>query len=218
MASRRSTLHRPDEQFIALANTIYTQCLEHAEAWAIDPQQLATCASLLAAATTAYEASLKRATRTMATTAVKRSAFMALRRFLSRFIDYLEGNVAVPDTAIATMGLRPRTRTLRQPLSRPTEAPGLVVTRLHGQLNVHAIRPSHGHLSSNVIGDRYYGFMLRYKKEGDTDFHIVVSTRMRRILQFEQADEGKRISLSAAWINPRLEPGPWSEEIMESIS
>jgi hypothetical protein len=36
-------------------------------------------------------------------------------------------------------------------------------------------------------------------------------------LLFEQADEAKRIFLSAAWMNPRLEEGPWSEEFSEIV-
>jgi hypothetical protein len=59
--------------------------------------------------------------------------------------------------------------------------------------------------------------MLRYKIEGDADYRTVISTRLHHTLFFEQIDEGKRISLSAAWVNPRLEPGPWCEEMAEVI-
>jgi hypothetical protein len=59
--------------------------------------------------------------------------------------------------------------------------------------------------------------MLRYKKEGDADYKTVVSTRLHHTLFFERDDEGKRVTLSAAWVNPRLEAGPWSDEISEVI-
>jgi hypothetical protein len=33
----------------------------------------------------------------------------------------------------------------------------------------------------------------------------------------EYEDRGKEVFLSAAWVNPRLEPGPWSDEITEIV-
>lgn len=33
----------------------------------------------------------------------------------------------------------------------------------------------------------------------------------------QQADETKRVILSAAWVNPRLQPGPWSNDVTEVI-
>ena len=217
MISRRSTLVKPDAQFIALANTIYEQCNEHAAEWAIDAHRLETCATLLAAANAAYEANSDRATCNAITASAKKAAFVELKRFLANFIDYMEVNMSVPNAALVAMGLRSRERHGRQPLPRPAEAPLISVRRQHGELVIHAARPSHGHSVQGTLPEHYHGFIVRYKKDGDADFHIVASTRKRCTLCFERADEGKRIWLSAAWLNPRLETGPWCEDITEII-
>jgi hypothetical protein len=52
---------------------------------------------------------------------------------------------------------------------------------------------------------------------GGDAWQTVVSTRLHHTIFFEHDDEGKRITLSAAWVNPRFEPGPWCEEISEVI-
>ena len=217
MISRRSTLVKPDAQFIALANMIYEQCSEHAVEWTVDTHRLETCATLLAAANAAYEANSDRATCNAVTANTKKAAFVELKRFLANFIGYLEVNMSVPNAALVAMGLRSRERHGRQPLPRPAEAPQISVQRRHGEMVVHAARPLHGHSAHGSLTGHYHGFIVRYKKEGDTDFHIAASTRKQHTLYFEQADEGKRIWLSAAWLNPRLETGPWCEDITEII-
>jgi hypothetical protein len=37
-------------------------------------------------------------------------------------------------------------------------------------------------------------------------------------LIFTDAEEGKHIRLQGAWINPRIQNGPWSEEVRELIN
>jgi hypothetical protein len=36
----------------------------------------------------------------------------------------------------------------------------------------------------------YHGFMIRYRKEDDTHYQTVISTRFHHILHFDHADEG----------------------------
>jgi hypothetical protein len=52
--------------------------------------------------------------------------------------------------------------------------------------------------------------------EGD-DHYETTTTQLHHTFFFERDDEGKRIYLSAEWINPRLETVPWSTEISEII-
>jgi hypothetical protein len=40
---------------------------------------------------------------------------------------------------------------------------------------------------------------------------------LHHTLFFEPEEEGKRILLKAAWVNHRMEAGPWSNEISEII-
>jgi hypothetical protein len=43
-------------------------------------------------------------------------------------------------------------------------------------------------------------------------------TRLHYTLIFTDAEEGKHIRIQGAWINPRIQNGPWSEEVRELIN
>ncbi|MDR2121237.1 MAG: hypothetical protein LBP64_10270 [Tannerella sp.] len=217
MARRSGTLERPDADFLALANTIYSQCSQHILEWVIDGDRFNEFDSLLKAANGAYEANSDKATKNAMTSAAKKAAFGELRRFLGAFIDYLEVNIHVPDAAIEYMGLRPRKRRASQPLPPPKERLVLLIRKLHDDMTLYASRPDQGHPTESAGPKRYHGFMIRYKLEGEAIYRMAVSTRLRHTLRFDRADTGRRVCISAAWVNPRLEPGPWSDEITEII-
>jgi hypothetical protein len=214
---RGSTFDRPDAEFIARANTVSDQCTAHAAAWHLDGERLAALNALTAKARTAYAANSDRATRNHITSTNKKKAFSDLKHFLSLFVDYLIGNLSVPDEALAVMGLRPRRRPAREPLSRPLEAPVLTAVIRHGQMTLHVARPELGHPVQSAAHKGYYGFKLRWRFENETRWRYEISTRLSCTLHFEPGEEAARIVLEAAWINPRLEEGPWSGEITEIV-
>jgi hypothetical protein len=209
---RRSTLSKPDAPFLALANGINEQCTEHATEWGLSPTRLSTLNTLTQKANTTYAANNDRPTRNLITTANKRAAFNELKHFLGPFIDYLESNLDVPDDALAYMGLRSRTRHAHEPLAAPTEAPVVSITARHGEIVVYVARPEHGHPTHSARMRNYHGFKLRWRFEGETEDRTELSTRLRHTLRFHRDDEGKRVVLAAAWVNPRLEAAPWSED------
>jgi hypothetical protein len=84
-------------------------------------------------------------------------------------------------------------------------------------MKVYVTRSELGHPTQTTKRESYAGFKLRWRFEGETAYHTEISTRLYYTLLFEQADETKRIFLSAAWMNPRLEEGPWSEEFSEIV-
>ncbi|MDR2359653.1 MAG: hypothetical protein LBD87_07660, partial [Prevotellaceae bacterium] len=59
---------------------------------------------------------------------------------------------------------------------------------------------------------------VRYRKEDCEEWHSGYSTRLHTDLFFNGEDSGKRLILMAAWINPRLQQGPWSNEITVLIN
>jgi hypothetical protein len=207
----------PDEQFIAYAGTINSQCTEHATEWNIDPARLGTLQALTTGAVTAYEANIDMATRNLITSTNKKTAFGELKHFLALFIDYLEGNLSVPDDALAVMSLRPRTHHAVQPLPRPDDAPLLKVVKQHDEMTVYVTRSELGHPARSATLKKYHGFKLRWKFEDETAFRTEISTRLHFTLHFGREDETKRVILSAAWVNPRLEEGPWTEDLAEVV-
>jgi hypothetical protein len=213
----KSILQQSDSSVIALAKTVYEECTTHSAEWSIEPARLATLGAAVTNSETAYAANSNKATKNATTVAYKDAAIGELKHVLAVFITYLEINLSVPDAALAAMGLRPRHHTAVQPLPRPDESLLLSVVKQHDELTVYAERPEHGQPTTSVGPKRYHGFALRYKIEGDTDEKTVISTRLHHTLFFSHEDEGKRITLSGAWVNPRLETGPWSAEITEII-
>ena len=209
-------MKRTDADFLAQANNINTQVHLHFE-WNVDPEQQTQLDTLVNNANVAYAANNEVATKNATTSTNKKSSFGDLKHFLGIFINALEGNTRVPDAALELMGLRPRNPAGHHPLPRPTKQLVITVVKLHDELTVYAAQPEHDQPTAGVAPERYHGFIIRTRWEGEDTYQTAISTRLHHTFFFERADEGKRIFLSAAWVNPRLEPGPWCEEISEII-
>ncbi|MDR3350342.1 MAG: hypothetical protein LBN98_01675 [Prevotellaceae bacterium] len=217
MPHSQGSFRKPDAEFLSWAATINTSCHEHPE-WGIDISRVYNFDYLLSNAKSTYEANSNRATRNSTTAQYKNAAFGELKHFLGLFINTLEGDTNVPDAALAFMGLRPRTHKGYQPLDVPKETPGMKLERVHDELTVYVSQPAKDHQKETVAPIRYHGFALRYKKEDDPAYQTIISTRLHHTLFFSQEDEKKRIFLSAAWVNPRLQTGPWCEEVSVVMS
>lgn len=214
---RSSFLEKPDGQFIASANTIKDQCTQHAGEWQIDQERLNTLTVLTTNANTAYNANSDRATRNHITATNKKAAFAELKHFLSLFINYLEGNLSVPDEALAIMGLRSREHHAHQPYDRPDETPATKVVRQHDEMTLYVSRAVQGQPTQSTTRPGYRGFKIRWRFEDETVYRTDISTRLHYTLHFDRQDEGRRVVIAVAWVNPRLEEGPWSEDIVEVV-
>jgi hypothetical protein len=212
---KKSFLQQPDKEFLARANTVNSQCTQHSTEWNIEPNRLNSLNTLTANANTAYEANNDAATRNHTTSTNKKVAFAELKEFLGVLINYLEGNLLVSDAALEIMGLRPRKHKASEPLSRPGEPPALTVVRQHGEMTAYVSRIDHRHPTDGVKVKPYHGFKLRWRFEGETWWRVEITTRLH--IRFDREEEGKRIEMSAAWINLRLEEGPWSDDITEIV-
>ena len=175
---------------------------------------MATLNELTATAQNAYQANVNRSLANRQTAAEKQFAFAALRSFLSLFVGSLRANLAVSDDDIEAMGLPSRQHHRRQPLPPPPESLTLQVASLHPlelQASVHL--PTYGHPAHSQTRKAYHGFTLRYRKAGDAEWQQVYTTRLRLLLRLDASYGGQMVTLSAAWINPRLQHGPWSNEV-----
>ncbi|MDR0750582.1 MAG: hypothetical protein LBF62_13580 [Tannerellaceae bacterium] len=213
-----SLLKQADGKVLAYITDACTQCTEHATEWKIEPERLAELTARTEAAQKAYEANLNRSLRNHITTVAKDNALRELKLFFSLFTNYLIGNTAVPDEALAAMNIRPRIRPARYPLPVPAETPLLSVAIQHGEIAVYAVRSDMGQPAGGVQHKPYHGFKIRWKFDGEEAWRIELSTRLKHILCFEAKDEGRRITLSIAWVNPRLQEGPWSNPVSQVIA
>jgi hypothetical protein len=212
-----SKMKLPDPEFIAFVTTIDDQCTEHSAEWNLDPARTNRLNILVANARTTYEFNIDKVKSNHITSTNKKAAFSELKSFLSLYIDYLEGNLSVPDAALEIMGLRPRVHHAHEPKPRPSEAPVLRVVKQHDEMTAYVSRPEHGHPTQSVTYQSYAGFKLRWRFEGETVYRIEVSTRLHITVHFEREDETKRVEMAAAWINSRMEEGPWSDDTVEVV-
>ncbi|MDR1957720.1 MAG: hypothetical protein LBQ54_01510 [Planctomycetaceae bacterium] len=88
----------------------------------------------------------------------------------------------------------------------------------HHEVTVYVSTRLHGHPTEYLKDGKFYGFLLKYKIEGEPEWQQAVSTRLHHTLIFGEEEEGKDVLLQAAWVNPRIQNGPWSEEVRELVN
>ncbi|MDR1305484.1 MAG: hypothetical protein LBK76_09715 [Verrucomicrobiales bacterium] len=210
---------RKDHEFLDWARNIANTCRKQQTNWGLDVPLVEQLIAELSAATSAYGYNTDPAHKSHDTAAVKQLAFANLKRTLSVLINSLEGNRKVPDDALNSMQLRPRHPGSHQPHPAPAETPVLtVLTGQHHDVTAYVSTLQYGHPTEFLDTKHYYGFLLRYQFEGDPDWQQLVSTKKHKTLVFADDQEGKYIKLQAAWVNPRIEPGPWSEVVRELVN
>ncbi|MDR0750695.1 MAG: hypothetical protein LBF62_14150 [Tannerellaceae bacterium] len=211
--STRSTLKQPDKEFIAFANDFYAQVDDHQILWGLDADRVKKLETYTRLATNAYNANNTPSTRNHLTSVTKKQTFGELKQFLSLFIDSLEGNEDVTDEHLADMHLRPRRQPAHKPLPVPTEAPLLISSQQHDEITIYVTRSEQGQPAHGVQLQPYHGFKLRWKFEDEDEWHVEMSTRLHYTIFFDTKDETRRVSITVAWMNPRLQEGPWTQPI-----
>ncbi|MDR3198473.1 MAG: hypothetical protein LBU34_11450 [Planctomycetaceae bacterium] len=219
MAVNRGYVPRRDGEFFAWARTIHRHCLENAATWLLDAVLLEQFENLLENANEKFKKNSDLSKRNRESVAEKNAAFAALKQFLKLYINLLEGNARIPDQSILEMGLRPRHRAAPHPKPVPTTSPVLSARVLHHyEIDTYVSSLQHAHPTQSLTDEKYKGFMLRYKFEGETEWKTVISTKLHYLFVFTEKEVGKRITMQAAWVNPRIQPGPWSDEVTEIIT
>ena len=207
-----------DREFIPWAKNITAKVIANAVIWGLNDMQVTKLNQLMDSAAAAWEANSNPETSNRRTAAEKKAAFSALRRFLSLFTESFYINEAVTDAEIEAMGLRPRHAHATQPKPEPTEAPEVTaVVGQHHDVTVYVSKAQHGE-PVRSLNTKYYGFIIRYRKDGQEGWQQQMSSRLHATLYFEPEDEGKRLHFSVAWLNGRLQHGPWSDEISTLIN
>jgi hypothetical protein len=207
----------PDEEFLAYAKNINEQAKKMGTDWFIDDKRLSPLTGLLENAQKAYNENSNPMTRNRATAIKKNETFGELKHFLSLFINYVESTDTVPDWGLELMRLRPRSHPGYHPLPVPAEAPIMVIKQQHDEIIVYVTRIELGEPAADVQLKPYHGFMLKWKFEEEEDWNIEISTRLHYTLFFDTKDEARRVVLAAAWVNPRLQPGPWTDFVTKVI-
>jgi hypothetical protein len=216
---RKTTQPRKDADFIAWANNLCNQCVNRQGEWGLDPMLVIKFSELFGAAFSAYEANRNPETANRLTAANKRVAFAVLKAFLGTYVNVLVANMAISESDLQAMGLPSREHHFHPPVEVPKEAPETTaIVGQHHDVTLYVAIPQHGHPSEFLKKAGYHGFVVRYRKDGETEWHEEHSTRLHLTLLFDSEDEGKHLFLTTAWINPRIQHGPWSDEISVLIN
>ncbi|MDR1407735.1 MAG: hypothetical protein LBJ23_06795 [Tannerella sp.] len=206
-----------DGEFIVWAQNICSKCVANQTAWNLSKDEVTEFTDLESDA--AYAADQNPETKNRQTKRRKQKAFADLKEFMARFTNAMEYNTAIPDNDIEAMGLRPRAHHHHEPDKIPDEAPGAtVVTGQHHDMDIYASVPQFGHATEYLKRKGYYGIVVRTRKDGEEEWHDQYSTRLHVTMIFDAEDEGKYLTITVAWINPRMQAGPWSDEIHTLIN
>ncbi|MDR1385308.1 MAG: hypothetical protein LBJ67_15880 [Planctomycetaceae bacterium] len=206
-------------EFVAWAKTILRACTEHQHEWGLAPDLMTQFTQLMTEADNAYRANSNKILKNRLSVIAKNDTFRALRQFLRTFLYTLLGNLAVSNESLTAMGVRPRVHPAKFPTPVPDEAPetAAVVGQNH-EVTVYVSQPRFGRPVESLKKPHYYGFLLKYKIEGEAEWKQIISTKLHHTLIFEQDDRGKFLLIQAAWVNPRIQNGVWSEEKRELIN
>jgi hypothetical protein len=198
---------------IAWGLNVKDKCVTNRIAWGLNSALVEELILLADNADTTYQINRNPETHNAHTAAFKKVAIEKFRKFLSAYIHILIANPLVPDTDIDAMGLPSRTRHVRLPLPVPTEAPACrIIVGQHHDVKIYAGSVGHGHPAESLRKKGYKGLVVRYRKEGETEWQEEFSTTLHVFLYFKEEDRGKLLELMAAWFNPRLQQGPMSRE------
>ncbi|MDR0545119.1 MAG: hypothetical protein LBG30_07245 [Odoribacteraceae bacterium] len=151
-------------------------------------------------------------TRNKESTARKNAAMRALLVYMRELNLSLRVNKKVSDADLGAMGLPSRERHYHAPKPAPGEKAVLYARVTRFAIKVSASVPQDGRPSESVTRPGYHGLLIRSRVEGE-DWREVYTTRVTATLKFAPEQVGKTVEIIAAWINPRLEHGPWGDTI-----
>ena len=201
-----------DAGFTGWAWGVYEKRALHISDRKLDTSLTQRPGSLVTRARTTYLENLDPAKSSKTTPADKQVAFVQLKRFMSTFTSLLPANENTGDNDIQAMGLPSREHHYHGPLPAPTDAPELqAITGLHHDITVYVSIPQLGEPSEFLKRKGYHGFLLQYRLAGEVEWHEIYSTRLHQTVVLNDEDEAKYLEVRAAWINLRLQKGPWSD-------
>ncbi|MDR1681441.1 MAG: hypothetical protein LBS12_06645 [Prevotellaceae bacterium] len=213
MSHYNSYFPRKDGAFLPFAGNIRDKSKLNLQTWHLDTDQVTILDTDTTNAYTAYDANVNPETSNRRTATNKKRAFSDLRHYLRFFTDSFYVNEYISDSDIEAMGLRPRHPHAHEPLPVPGDAPIISdVISQHHTVIIYVANPLQGHPVQHLVSAGYYGFIIRYRKEDETEWMQDASTKLHYSLYFDADDATKHLHFMIAWINPRMQPGPWCDE------
>jgi hypothetical protein len=208
------TIPIKDGEFINWSKGFTVNCSEHMETWKLDKVIFTALVALVTKAENAYKTHMDPMKTGRATTAAKNLAFAEAKAALSSFIKKMEVNDNISDEEIEGLGLQPRKHVHHRPIPVPGESPNLVAASTkHYDIDLYVSIPEEGRPARYMKKKGFHGVLIRYQLEGSDHWREKPSTKLRVSLVFDEKQVGKRLLVTASWLNPRLQNGPWSDPL-----
>jgi hypothetical protein len=208
-----ATIPTQDESFIYWAFCICTNCTTNQSAWKLSKDFIDTFTALVSRARATRAADADPLKSNHATKVARIQATLDLREYMSLVVHILVANDLVTDTDLGSMNIPPRTHHAYDPLPVPAGAPDLhVIAGLHLSVDLYASLPRLGQSTRYLKKHGTAGVLIRYRLDDSPDWTDCYTTRLRHTLRFDPSHVGRLLTITAAWINPRLQPGPGSPE------
>jgi hypothetical protein len=208
-----TTIPSKDENLVYWAFCICANCTTNQTIWKLSKDFIDTFTALVSRARSARAADADPLKSNHATKIARIQATLALREYMRLVVHVLVANDLVTDTDLGSMNLPPRFHPAYNPLPVPTGAPDLrVVIGLHHNVDLYASLPRLGQATRYLKKHGTAGILVRYRLDDSPDWTDCYSTRLHHTLRFDSSHVGRRLTLTVAWVNPRLQPGPWSPE------
>jgi hypothetical protein len=213
MSNAKGKIPTKPIDLIGYARLIGERCRENQTAtkWNIPSATLGRLIDLVFQAQTAFDANNEKATKNHQTAAALRDAVKKLHDALVEFINGLLANDKVPDAALAEMNIRPRHPGRHEPIPAPTDFPVLTLgaparQTVHVYLSEAQEGAPHRYLSTPA----HHAARLRWHFSDGEEIHYEDLTQKKLILTLAPEAVGRTLVADACWLNPRLQPGPWS--------
>jgi hypothetical protein len=167
-----------------------------------------------------YDTSMNPSTKTPAAILARQEARKTYEKYIRQFVkEYLAYNSLVSDEDRRNMGLPVHD-------NKPSPAPE-VTTMPVGEVDFsvhqrHTLRVKDNSLTGKTRPENAIGFETWYKigeaPASDTDFvYAGFSSSTKFVIDYPLEKVGQTVSYRFRWLNPRNQPGPWSEGLVTAI-
>jgi hypothetical protein len=209
---RTSPGRLPDAKYLAFVDNALKICRDNLALYKIPEKDYEQADVLYEKAKLAYKANSLSDSRNKNTTREKNTAFKELKTYMSWFSKTLETNLSLPNSALIEMGLPSREHTHHGDHPRPKRMPVVSMRREGLETTLDFAQQEHNHPTETIAEEFVHGARIEYRFDNETIWQSETVTKKHYTFIFTEGDVGKQVHVRVAWVNPKLEAGPYCRE------
>jgi hypothetical protein len=202
----------PDAKYLAFIENLLKICRDNLLLYKIPEADYTKAENLEEKARTAFEINAMPATKNKITVLEKNEAFKELKTYMSWFNKSLEANLNIPNIALIEMGLPSREHTHHGDHPRPKRMPVVTLSKEGLETTLFFAQQEHNHPTESIVDEFVHGARIEFRFDNDTVWQSETVTKKRYTFIFTEEDAGKQVHVRVAWVNTKLEAGPYCRE------